>query len=111
MTDAAADDDRQAPRSARTVPLAWYDAETYEDIKAMMTDGQAFTPSYEKWEGHAKKVEAFFVAKGIATVRVHVDPREFAEWCRAHGRNPDANGRLAFSEWAARARANPKPEH
>ena len=93
-----------------TVPLAWYEPDTYEDIKALMTDGRAFAPSHEKWEGYAKRVEAFFVAKGVPTVRVHVDPRDFGRWCVSHGRAPDAKGRLAFSEWAAHSRPLTRPE-
>lgn len=93
-----------------TVPLAWYEPETYDDIKALMTDGRAFAPSHAKWEGYAKQVEAFFVAKGVPTVRVHVDPRDFSRWCVSHGRAPDAKGRLAFSEWAARSRVLAAPD-
>lgn len=92
-----------------TVPLAWYEPETYDDIKALMTDGRAFAHSHEKWEGYAKQVEAFFVAKGVPTVRVHVDPRDFGRWCVSHGRVPDAKGRLAFSEWAVHSRTLAKP--
>ena len=66
---------------AGTVPLAWYDCDTYDEIKAMMTDGRAFAHTHEQWEGYATRVEEFFVAKGVATVRVHVDPHEFAQWC------------------------------
>jgi hypothetical protein len=92
------------------VPLAWYEPGTYEDIKALMTDGQAFASSHEKWEGHAKQVEAFFIAKGVPTVHVPVDPRDFSRWCVSHGRAPDAKGRLAFSAWASHSRAVAKPE-
>jgi hypothetical protein len=105
MTDVA-EAIRKTPWSASTVPLAWYDCATYDEIRAMMSDGQAFASTYEQWEGYATKVEAFFVAKGVATVRVHVDPAEFARWCSDRRRNPDAKGRLAFSEWVARSGAN-----
>jgi hypothetical protein len=107
MTDIA-EAIRRTPWSASTVPLAWYDCDTYDEIKALMSDGRAFAPTYEQWEGYATRVEAFFVARGVATVRVHVDPREFAQWCSARRRDPDAKGRLAFSEWAAHSRADGK---
>jgi hypothetical protein len=102
------DDGNQTSRSAGTVPLAWYDRESYDAIKAIMTDGRAFASTYEEWEGYATKVEAFFVAKGVATVRVRVDPREFARWCAARGQRPDAKGRLAFGEWFVHSRVNGK---
>ncbi len=108
-TDQAGNPHREALATG-TVPLAWYEPETYEDIKALMTDGRAFAPSHEKWEGHAIKVEAYFIAKGVPTVRVPVDPRDFGRWCVSRGRAPDAKGRLAFSEWAAHSRAVAKPE-
>jgi len=85
------------------VPLAWYERETYGDIKAQMADGQAFADTYEEWELHAKQVEAFFLARGVPTVRVLVDPREFAAWCAVHHQALNVKGRLAFSEWAARS--------
>ena len=109
MTEKSAHPHRGALATG-TVPLAWYEPETYDDIKALMTDGRAFAASHEKWEGYAKLVEAFFVAKGVPTVRVHVDPRDFGRWCASHGRAPDAKGRLAFSEWAARSPALAPPE-
>jgi len=109
MTEAA-DTPHRNTLASGTVPLAWYAPETYEDIKALMTDGQAFASSHEKWEGHAKQVEAFFMAKGVPTVRVPVNPRDFSRWCASHNRAPDAKGRLAFSEWAANSRAAAKPE-
>jgi hypothetical protein len=102
------DDDNETSRSTSTVPLAWYDCKTYDTIKATMTDGRAFASTYEEWEGYAMKVEAFFFAKGVATVRVHVDPREFAQWSAARGKSPDAKGRLAFAEWVAHYRVNDK---
>jgi hypothetical protein len=88
----------------RVVPLAWYEPATYEAIKALMRDGPSFAATYLQWEGQARQVEAFFVAKGVATVRVLVDPREFAAWCAVHQQGLDVKGRLAYSEWAAHAR-------
>jgi hypothetical protein len=90
-------------------PLAWYEPETYEDIKAPMIDGRAFASSHEKWEGHAKQVEASFIAKGVPTVRVPVDPRDFGRWCVSRNRAPDAKERLAFSQWATHSRAVANP--
>ena len=110
MTEQAdtADNQHRNLLDSGPVPLAWYEPETYDDIKALMTDGRAFSHSHEKWEGYAKQVEAFFVAKGVPTVRVPVNPRDFSQWCASHGRAPDAKGRLAFSEWAAHSRATGK---
>lgn len=101
---------RQRPWIAGPVPLAWYDGDSYDEIKAMMSDGPAFAPTHAQWEGYATRVEAFFLTKGVATVRVHVDPREFAQWCTARHRAPDAKGWLAFSEWVAHSRAHPQDE-
>jgi len=86
------------------VPLAWYEPETYEEIKSLMTDGRSFAATYVQWESQARRVEAFFVAKGVPTVRVRVDPREFVAWCATHHQALNVKGRLAFSEWAARSR-------
>lgn len=103
------DDSQRAILADDAVPLAWYERQTYEEIKAQMADGDAFVPTYEEWELHAKQVEAFFLAKGVPTVRVHVDPREFAAWCAVHHQALNVKGRLAYSEWAARWRPHNRP--
>ena len=58
-----ADGSHRARLGDGVVPLAWYEPETYEDIKALMTDGRSFAATYAHWEGQAKQVEAFFLAK------------------------------------------------
>ena len=94
-----------APQAANaTVPLAWYDAESYPLIRVMMADGRAFPSTYEKWQAYATDAEALFMAKGFATIRVRLDPLTFARWCRAHGQQPDAKARLSFGERATRTR-------
>lgn len=100
MIDDAAGSDRDRLGDG-VVPLAWYEPEAYEDIKAQMADGQAFADTYDEWQLHAKQVEAFFLARGVPTVRVRVDPREFAAWCAAHHQALNAKGRIAFSAWSA----------
>ena len=107
MTDAGGS--HRDPLADGVVPLAWYDPETYDDIKAQMADGESFASTYAEWELHAKQVEAFFLAKGVPTVRVRVEPREFAAWCAVHHQAPNVKGRLAYSEWAARRRPNNEP--
>ena len=44
---------------------------------------------------------------GTASERSTSDPRD---WCATHHHALNVKGRLAFSEWAARSRANNKPE-
>ena len=97
--------DAPAPQAGdATVPLAWYDAESYQLIRSMMADGRAFPSTYEKWQAYATDAEALFAAKGFATIRVRMDPLAFARWCRAHGQQPDAKARLAFGERATCSR-------
>ena len=103
------DSDHRVRLGERVVPLAWYERETYDDIKAQMADGESFAQTYEEWELHARQVEAFFAAKGVPTLRVRVDPREFAAWCAVHRQPLNVKGRIAFSEWMARSRPNKGP--
>ncbi|MEY4562857.1 MAG: hypothetical protein RLZZ618_2134 [Pseudomonadota bacterium] len=92
-----------------TVPLAWYDAESYELVRTLMVDGRAFPSTFEKWQTYATEAEALFSAKGFAPIRVRLDPNAFARWCRAHGQQPDAKARLTFGEWATRSRLSTRP--
>ena len=55
----------------------------------------------ERRSGRSATLEAFFLARGVPTVRVRVDPREFAAWCAAHHQDLNAKGPIAFSAWAA----------
>jgi len=84
------------------IPLPWYEDRTYPQIRALMTDGEFFAETYAAWEADARRTEAFFAAKGEKTVRVYLEPASFERWCAAHGHQPDARGRVAYGQWAAR---------
>ena len=85
------------------VPLPWYEEQTYEQIRALMVDGEYFA-AFAAWESDALRTEAFFAAKGEATQRIYVEPAAFTRWCEANGRKADANGRVAYATWVARLR-------
>ena len=83
------------------IALPWYDPQTYEQIRAVMVDGEHFA-SFAAWEIDALRTEGFFVAKGWATQRIHIEPAAFSRWCEANGRQADASCRVAYAEWVAR---------
>ena len=84
------------------IPLPWYDDRTYQQIRALMKDGEFFAESYAAWEADARRTEAFFAAKGEKTLRVYLEPATFERWCAAHGHQADARGRVAYGQWVAR---------
>ena len=85
------------------IPLPWYEQQTYEQIRALMVDGEHFA-AFAAWEVDALRTEAFFAAKGEKTQRIYVEPEAFTRWCKANGRKADATGRVAYATWVARLR-------
>lgn len=85
----------------RAVGLPWYEASSYEEVKALMKDGDRFARTYAEWEALAKRTEDELRRKGDLTVRAYIRPAEFAAWCRANGQDVDSHGRMAFANWAA----------
>lgn len=86
----------------RAVGLPWYEAETFEEVMALMKDGDRLFRTYAEWEVAAQRTEERLSGEGNLVVRAHIRPVEFAEWCRARGHDVDAQGRLAFANWTAK---------
>jgi len=90
------------------IPLPWYEEKSYEQIRALMADGEHFA-AFAAWEIDALRTEAFFAARGEKTQRIYVEPAAFTRWCKANGRKADANGRVAYAAWVARLGGRQEP--
>lgn len=75
--------------------MAWYEAEDYSRLRAMMQDADRLPAHYEGWAISAEQLEREVARSGVAVVRVRLTPDAFLTWCAA--RDLPANG-------AARAR-------
>jgi hypothetical protein len=87
----------------RTVGVAWYRPEDYERAKAMFKDGQNLPDTFDSWLTTAKKVYQKLAGEGLIVEKAYIDPDTFPEWCRTHGKEMDARGRMDYArEYAAR---------
>ena len=81
---------------ATVVGIAWYRAESYPRITALMADGASFPKSYDSWRQKAVRMEREFARRGSLTTRVDVDPAAFEVWCRSRNLPPDSAARGRF---------------
>ncbi len=75
------------------VGIAWYRAESYPKITALMADGASFPKSYDSWRQKAVRMEREYARRGSLTTRVDVDPVAFDDWCRSRNLSPDSAAR------------------
>ncbi|MGU3538897.1 hypothetical protein [Methylobacterium sp. A54F] len=87
----------------RCVGLAWYRAEHYEDLRALLADGERLPTRYDAWLVSAVQVEGEVRRSGVEVVRVLIEPGPFAAWCRRHGLALDGAARARFASEAAQA--------
>jgi len=66
-----------------------------------MTDSHLLPTTFEAWLAAAEKVEQKLVGQGFLTVKAHLDPRTFPDWCKARGLNVDAAARQQYASLVA----------
>ena len=85
----------------RRVGMAWYDRETYGEVRRLMTDGERMAATYEGWLASAEQVAGEVARSGIEVMRVAIEPRAFAAWCAERDRPHDGAARTAYANEAA----------
>ena len=88
-------------RRISAVGMAWYRAEPFGDVRAMMTDAEKLPATFEKFLYAAMKGEEKLRRAGHAVIRVHLDADEFPAFCRARGLDVDAHGRMEYAAFVA----------
>lgn len=83
------------------VGFAWFEAESYEQVAAVMEDRHRMAPSYAAWLPGALKAEEEFKREGFVTVRAVLRKDEFLANCAAHSQRVDASGRNHFASFVA----------
>lgn len=83
------------------VGIAWYPAEQYPALRALMKDGHRMPASHADWLAQAEALEQKLRRDGHRTVRAMLDVDTFRQFVHRHGLDVDAKGRIAFANWAA----------
>jgi hypothetical protein len=82
--------------------IAWYkNADDYDRLKAMFTDGWKLLDTYESWQKSAQNLYDKLTREGHFVVKAYIDPDTFPDWCKAHGKTLDAQGRTAYGNECA----------
>lgn len=80
--------------------FAWYDAESFEGLRARMPDMSA---SYEDWRLGAQKDVRLHEKQGYRVIRIAIRPSEFFAWCHKRGvQAPGVRDRRQFAADGAR---------
>jgi hypothetical protein len=77
--------------------MAWYLAEDFSEIKALMEDGHKLHSSHAGWQAAAEQGEKSLSAKGVRVYRAIVRPAAFKAWCDARGLKLNAEARNQFA--------------
>lgn len=85
----------------RCAGMAWYEASSYEQVKAIMEDGHKLPSTFKDFLRQAESMEHKLKGEGVLVVRAIILPGEFEAWCRANGQRVNAEGRMAFANWIA----------
>ena len=91
-------------KSPMPAAIVWYRREDYPAILAIMADRQNLSPTYDEWLRRAEQSVKDIEARGYCAMKVHLDPAEFAEYCRAHMLHIDAAARSQYVNSIARKR-------
>jgi hypothetical protein len=82
--------------------MAWYLAEDFGQVKALMTDSHKLHRTHTEWQRAAEQGEQSFRAKGGRVYRAILRPAAFQAWCSTRRLDIDAKARNQFaSEFAA----------
>jgi len=83
---------------ARLAGIAWYRADAYARVVALMVDGASFPKTHPSWRQKAGRMERELRRQGMTPVRVELDPEAFGAWCRVHRIPPDSDARSHYLE-------------
>ena len=80
-------------KNRRIVAIAWYERETYEEIRALMDDGEVLPETYEAWLGQAFAVVTAETSRGSIVIKAGILPDAFIDWCLGTNQRPNVSSR------------------
>jgi hypothetical protein len=95
-----------SPENRRTVAIAWYNRDDYDEIRLVMGDGGVLPEDYDVWRRRVDAIMRIEQARGSVVLKAMIYPGPFLAWCSATGQRPDVHARtrhvnLAIEDYAA----------
>lgn len=79
------------------IAIPFFSEAQWAVARTVMEDGDTFHDSYAAFVRRVQQAEVGLRAQGYPTIRIHIDPHVFAQWCRANGRKVDAKSRSDYA--------------
>ena len=79
------------------VGLAWYEADEWEELRAVAPDADKLEPTYAERRAFADKTLRDLRAEGYDARPVPVKIAELRAWCAGLGRRPDGSTRAEYA--------------
>lgn len=83
------------------VGLPWFEAESYQQVVAVMEDRDRLHRTHAQWLADATKTEEALRREGFMTARAVLRLPDFVDFCTKHGTRIDASGRNHFASFIA----------
>jgi hypothetical protein len=83
------------------IAIPFFTEAQWMKARTVMEDGATFHDSYTEFVQRVQQAEMQLRREGKATIRVYIEPRLFADWCRANGCKVNAESRSHFAAWKA----------
>jgi hypothetical protein len=74
--------------------LPWYEADSYQAVKALVHDRDRLFRTYADWLAAAERTEQQLRRNGTMTVRVVLDTEQFPAWCARHRPRQHVDGKI-----------------
>lgn len=94
------------PMKLQGLGIPFYSEAEWHQARAVMVDGHTFHATYAEFTAKVEQVQAQLARQGTPTIRVYLRMAEFLPWCRANGRQIDANARADYAAIKARDHDN-----
>jgi hypothetical protein len=93
------------------VGLPWFEAQSYQQVVAIMEDRHGMHRTHAQWQAGARKTEEALRREGFVTVRAVLRLPDFIDFCTRHGQRVNAEGRTHFASFVAAQAQRKGMEH
>lgn len=76
----------------------WFHRKNYDDLLMLFNDGHLMPKAYDEWLKLAEEGMDRLSGDGLAVEKIYIEPETFFTWCAINGCEPDAKGRIAFTD-------------
>lgn len=86
-----------APSAPRFIGIAWYRADEWTMLRALVPDGDQLQPSHAEWLKDASTQVYDLQERGFVVRKIDVHLPDLLRWCEAQHLAPDSQARAAFA--------------